>query len=445
MGRLVVQSDIILSVDWLGLSLRLPKPPTDIEGYQWREYSATNVWGKRLILYTDEGDKVCTLLYEPRSSIINSKAALVEIENQWLYHGAGPFYILDVLSKAVFYEILGISRVDLAVDFCPDETQAQVIEGLASGQYYVGGKRNGSGFWSTNNSSWLAQRWQPKRIPHCQSWGHKTSAIKWKLYYKTKELADAGCGRFLDKPYIVDMWRMANFDIKNVWRLEVSIKHGNAYEFDGFRLDLASIRDSRADIFRSLYQNRFQIRKNEGHKDRSNDKIINFLDIDKVPLKVGSAPAKRSTEHNGRITLLRQLVKSLDDEQVLLDKQSREAVLEHMQKIIRRDGLQNYFYAMVGMFFEEYREDIEVRANQRWAVRDALAVPHDGLKGSHAVEDRTLELPKRNNAMGLTPNDKFDEQQTDAQLKWQREFVKSLWPDKKQQNPDWKLNFDSEK
>jgi hypothetical protein len=48
---------------------------------------------------------------------------------------------------------------------------------------------------------WVPEMWRGE-VPYDQSWGHKTTDIKWKLYYKTKELRDNAGGNTYDKPYI---------------------------------------------------------------------------------------------------------------------------------------------------------------------------------------------------------------------------------------------------
>lgn len=354
---------MLLSIDWLGLTLRTTSTPLPIAGHQWREYSATNVWAKRRVLWSDEGDRVCTLLSEPRSTTIKSNMALLEIDNEWLYHGAGTEAILEKLATSFFFEVVGISRLDLALDFCPTEEQAEIIDKLARGDAYVMGKQNGSDFWSVNTNKKLNPMWLGRPIRHQTSWGHKTSSIRWKLYYKTKELLDAGGGQFMVKPYIVDQWRARDMDISNVWRLEVSLHHLNDYNLYGQRIDLDVLKYQRASIFISLFNSRFKVRENEGHKDKTNDKVIDFLPIENLGSYIKKRPAKTMREHNGRITLLRHLAKSLEDEHIYLDTQSREAVLDHMSKIIRRDHLQNYFYVMVGKWFEEYANGVREHAS----------------------------------------------------------------------------------
>lgn len=366
--------ELLLNCDWLGLSLHIAGDPKPVEGYIWREYTATNVWNKRRVLWTENGDRVLTLLSEPRSAIISSSAALCEIENEWLYRGGGHRRILDVLEKSVFFNITGISRLDLAVDFCPTEAQKEVIFGLAVGEYYIGGKSNHLPWWAKVRNDKLHPMWNGKNIPYDQSWGHKTTDIKWKLYYKTKELLDAGGGKFMMKPYIVDQWRMHGMDIRNVWRVEVSVRKCNNYLLYGNRLNLGQIEANFEELFRQLYQSRFQVKLNEGHKDRTNDKIITFLPIDKIFYTLQKRETENERQHNGRITLMRHLVQSLDDEQVLLDKVSRENVYNHIYQIIERDNLNNYFQVMTGDYFEEWvaKKDLEAADSEIYSVEKPI-------------------------------------------------------------------------
>ena len=89
---------------------------------------------------------------------------------------------------------------------------------------------------------WVPEMWRGE-VPYDQSWGHKTTDIKWKLYYKTKELRDNAGGSTYDKPYIVDMWRDVGLDESNVWRLEVAFHNANRFEFEGERLSYSASRD----------------------------------------------------------------------------------------------------------------------------------------------------------------------------------------------------------
>lgn len=340
---------LLLNVDWLALSVRFHvRDFRPIQGeHYFIDYTGTNVWRKRRIYYNKYAEKVATLLYEPISSIIDQRAGLLEVANQWLYCGRSPKAIIEDIRQSRPFDVVGISRCDLAVDYNPTAEQRTIAEQLACGDCYVGGKRNGSSFWSVVNCQLLADIYQGKKICHCQSWGHKTTSVKWKLYYKSKELADDLGGKAMAKPYILDCWHEAGLEQNDVWRLEVSIKHCNQLYFRGEPITFETMCKYPTELYKALYTERFSVRRNEGHADRSNDTLVEFLPVGAAG-GIRVAPPHGTTKRNGRISLLRHLVQSLDSEEVLLDDGSRENVLWHVQEIVERDGLDNYFKAMAG-------------------------------------------------------------------------------------------------
>lgn len=352
----------LLHCDWLGLSLRLTAPVREAPaGYKWCRYEPTNVWYSRWVLYTEEGDKVFSLLFNPRQSIIKSDAALFEVANEWFYHGLGESGCLNLLSAVTGFVIVGISRLDLAVDFVPDKLRAAYIKRLADGRLYVGGKRNGTCFWSVVKDEKMPAMWQG-RIPHCISWGHKTTDVRWKLYYKTKELRDAMGNKGWSKPYIVDCWREAGFDIMNVWRLEVSIHNCNNIEFMGEALSYYAYRHNDIRLFMAFYTSRFVVRRNQGHKDRSNDAQVNFLPIGKLRKAVKGIVRDVTTKRNARLTLVRHLIEDVEKEEVMLSDTARESVLDTLGKVVEHDGLEKYFVMVKNEQLESWVEWLRVKA-----------------------------------------------------------------------------------
>lgn len=342
---------IPLSTDWFALSIRLGGEELRTPAHHHWEISeiGTNVWGKRSILYNEYGEKVLTLLSKPKSILIDSSMALVEVANEWLYHGIGVHGALLKLKWAVPYEVVGLSRLDLAVDFNPNKVLARTIKGLAIGALSVGMKQNGSGFWSVNHDDWMPEMWRDKRIQHDMNWGHKESDVKWKLYYKSKELKDAVGGKGWDKPYIVDMWKDAKLDPFNVWRLEVSIKRCNKLMFLGEPLNVEAWRQHTVDIWNSLYESRFQVYA----AGKSKKRPVPFL-----PHGEGSAIRCRKYEgdrvSSARTGLLRQLVKSLESDEVRLDAPTRKDVLSTIDGIVRRDNLFRYFEGMTSIKYDDW-------------------------------------------------------------------------------------------
>jgi len=354
---------LLLNVDWLALSVRFHvKEFKPIGGeHSFVDYTGTNVWRKRRIFYNKYAEKVATLLYEPISSIIDQRAGLLEVANQWLYCGRSPNAIIEDIRQSRPFDVLGMSRCDLAVDYNPTDYQRIVVEQLGKGECYVGGKRNGSAFWSVVKNGLLSDIYQGKTICHCQSWGHKTTNVKWKLYYKSKELVDDMAGRTFAKPYILDCWKEAGLDRRDVWRLEVSMKHCNQLYYNGEPISYEVMCKHPTELFKALYTERFSVRANEGHADKSNDQLIDFLPVGRNG-GIRVAPPRGSTKRNGRISLLRHLVQSLDSEEVLLDDDSREGVLEHVKLIVERDALQDYFKVMVGDDLYTWVEMMRVKA-----------------------------------------------------------------------------------
>lgn len=353
---------IPLSVDWLALTLRLnSRIGSAPAGHTWAFYSGTNVWNSRWCLYNDYGEKVFTILFQPKSHVIASDCALFEVANEWLYHGLGITGVLGLLRQCCDFDILGISRFDLAADFNPSTRQAGVIKSLARGDCYVQKKQNRVPWWQSMTDPWVPEMWRGE-VPFDQSWGHKTTDIKWKLYYKTKELRDNAGGSTYDKPYIVDMWRDVGLEENNVWRLEVAVHNANRFEFMGERLTFDKLMHSGSDLFQSLYTSRFTIRARQGHVDRSNDRTIPFLPVGAIRGQFKCRPSETIAEHNGSLTLLRHLTTDIMTEQVLLNEPVRESLLSTIEVILERDGLERYFRSIVGDDFDNWKEWVRVQA-----------------------------------------------------------------------------------
>lgn len=352
-----------VSIDWLGVSLFTEESrPKLWEGMRWVVQSQTNVWGLRMIAVNEDAEKVFTWLAEPRSSIIDRRAALLEVANEWLYHGITPQLILHRLQEVNHIAVVGVSRIDLCVDFECLDRHYEVIMGLNTEKYYVGGKLNGSGFWSVSSDRRMAERWHGIRCPHCKSWGHKRSDVKWKLYYKWKELCEAAGAIGFEKPYIVEMWVSRGMMPQNVWRLEVSIKQLSHLTYNGQPITLDDVLTCPDVHFWSLYKSRFTIREDQGHKDRTNDRIVDFLEVNIVAGTTRCRVYGSDHQRNGCISLLRKLVLSVEDDAVLRADDMREFVFAQVGELCRMRHLFAYMSAMVGMSFDEWVEAKRVQA-----------------------------------------------------------------------------------
>lgn len=360
-------NDIPLFVDWLAVSLQLQFDKEEIDvlpiaGCSVVEQTPTNIWKRRALIINEHGDKMLTVLWSPKSSIIHRASALLEVANEWLYHGRGASTMVREFVEVNNAVIIGVSRVDLAADFVMTPERERVVFGLADWSMYVAGKRSGSSFWSSSNDFRLPERYRGKSIPHCQSWGHKTSGVKWKLYYKWKELCEAAGSVGWEKTYIVDEWNKIGMPPEEVWRLEVSIKHCNGLMKDGFHLTYDKVMADAIDVYRALYCERFVVREDQGHKDRTNDKVVPFLPINGFRSCVRCSVPVADQPRNAATSLLRQLVKSLDELPILCDERLREGVMWQIENICTSQHLVGYASAIVDKDIWTWIEDKRVEA-----------------------------------------------------------------------------------
>lgn len=367
--------------DWLAWSLVDCEPPADdVQRVRWQHggnnyvaerAAGTAVWLHRWLAFNaDTADKVATILMQPKSRLFRADAGLLEVANEWLYHGIGWEGIAAAMRHQFGGKRIAVSRWDYAYDFTPSPEQAATIRALAQEQMYVQGKRSGVTWWQNLGQAAPAV-WQG-RCPHCLSWGHKTTAVRWKLYYKSLELAVPAMRELpdgskvpawvaWDKPYIVDKWRAAGLDVRNVWRVEVSVKHGKSLQADGNAVPCVMDWVTMNRIAGSLYRERFIVRRNQHHADRSNDERVPFIMVGRT-MDVRATRYEDGEPRNARITLLRQLIKALETPEVYLSDNSREWVIAHVLAMVEADHLGEYCRRMLGADVYSFVEAIRCKS-----------------------------------------------------------------------------------
>lgn len=299
--RDVRESDVIVSCDWFSLSCVASSPfikrPCQVPvGWSVIEMSGTAVWKNRFFIMDAEGNKVATILTTPKSSIIDERRVVVEIANQWLYHEDFR-KVTDVVLASMPLSITGVNRVDLCGDFNMTARQYAVFRMLQDGTAYLKGVRRGT--------DWHESRRRVKEA-HQLSWGGKDSVFHWKMYYKYKELHEGGIES--SKPYIENMWREEGLDVKHVWRLEVSVTSSNSLvEIQNEKhMQFFDWYERRAEVYNSLYRDKFVIRENQGHTDSRNDPQVWFFLPDEMLgkeklLKYGKANTMRESDSERRV------------------------------------------------------------------------------------------------------------------------------------------------
>ncbi len=353
----------LTNCDWLSFSVLMT--PTERErlegftltqphGYILREYGNTNIYAHRAILHTPDGEKVLTLLWQPYSKVLHPDSLFVEVANKLLYYDYS--HVLELLKQIHPYQWQSLSRFDICTDFQPTAHQLQTISWLSSGKAYVQGKREGSQFHD------YKQGQQVDKVPRCMSWGSPYTAVKFKLYNKTKEIfeLDANGRRWCNKPYIAAAWRQAGInDQFDVWRLEASITGASSFQWYGARLDWDT---TRPEIYMPLYydlvQSRFVIRKNEGHTNKRYDKIIPFLEIPADGLeRLRKMPPTGERHIHELAGTIRALVKELDKPEVQASRATALPLLATLGTIIDASKLNGYFARVMDKPFDQWKTD----------------------------------------------------------------------------------------
>lgn len=251
---------MISKVDISKLRLNLPKL------FSFQKFKGTSQYRIRYCIYDFFKHKFLTILMRPVNDMIDARSIFVEVANEYLYNGR--LYEVEPFIRRLFpCDFNNISRLDLACDFEPRVRQQQIIKGLFNGNYRVQNKHEGSDWWKGD------------RQPNQLNWGSHKSQFRWKLYDKSRELKVGT--KEPEKPYIINEWIAAEFDIRFVWRLEVSITGCSKFNLFGDKLWLNTIimPDVYVRIFIEMLERRFIVKKQENHSRKSNDKTFVFIDL----------------------------------------------------------------------------------------------------------------------------------------------------------------------
>lgn len=215
----------VLSIDWLSVFCiyagegNIWEPVDSTEFSYKQETFGTRCFSRfhRVRIANAEGgwDEFAEVQSIPYSSILPPYAIIVRFVNRVLY--MPDFWeITNRFLSLNHIEVRGISRIDICADMnqfaCIDPLA--LIEGFAAKKFRHIGRGVGS-------LAFDHRVYNGQYGVHYTglTFGTHSSDAHVYLYNKTFELDTQG-----DKPWIKDRWRHVGLDIRNVWRLEVSIK-----------------------------------------------------------------------------------------------------------------------------------------------------------------------------------------------------------------------------
>lgn len=243
-----------ISVDWLQLFCHttIALLPGNFVGKSLRIYNVEDTGNSTQVFSTVYTIKrqdypVATLCLRPKSSVIDSRACTLKLENRVLYHQGFIELLFDVI-YALQLEYKGVTRLDLAYDcnILSDGTEVSkfLYDCVFSPCNQVGHTyRKGSRKMTINCNRGAATGAEITAL----RWGSRSSAVCAYAYNKSLEMIEQKI-----KPWIVDTWeknglvhqvydkwnklseKQQQFKISNglssdylkrsVWRFEISIK-----------------------------------------------------------------------------------------------------------------------------------------------------------------------------------------------------------------------------
>lgn len=157
---------------------------------------------------------MATISWCPKRSNVCETNASIKLSNNLLYTNQWHFILGDILN-ALGWSLKGITRVDIACDL------NHFLHGVRPEcfvQRYIKGRNSSYIRCGSNKFSLYGEKFaKGTRIDYIR-WGSRSSGVCTYLYNKSKELREQKY-----KPWIIDRWRSAGLDIKNVWRVEFSI------------------------------------------------------------------------------------------------------------------------------------------------------------------------------------------------------------------------------
>lgn len=347
-----------VNCDWLAFSVHLQEPEPEImcpDGLRIELCQGNNVFEHRAMVFDGRGAKYMTLLWKPYSKVLPANLMTCQIANEFLYlpAGQGIKWAFNDLKQIVDCTFNAVGRVDICVDFEGSNERMDFIKHLNSGHYYAQHKSEGSTWWHE-----VAEGDYKHKQLHCLTWGSTKSEIKVKLYHKSREQGLIG-GDQPEKPWIVDEWKEAGLDIKNVWRLEFSLSGAGQLRYKGQPITLENVSDEQwiLNVLCELYNNRFITRinqgKRQGHKNNDTRVYLFQLPPRAAGLKWAVASGK-DHEVPASVTLLRSMMRQIDNPVVMSHRPTFEAYATTILQIVQDHKLSGYFLRTYEAEAEQY-------------------------------------------------------------------------------------------
>lgn len=347
-----------VNLDWLQYSVHLREPEPEIlcpEGYRIELCQGNNIFEHRALVFDSRGAKYLTLLWKPYSKVLPSNLMTVQVANEYLYlmSGEGVKWSFRDVQQIVDCTFNAIGRIDICVDWEGSSERDEFLRHLNSGHYYAQHKSEGSNWWHE-----VEKDGHKRKQLHCLTWGSQKSEIKVKVYHKSREQGLIG-GDEPEKPWIVREWKANEMNIRNVWRLEFSLSGAGQLRYKGQPITLDNVASEKwcLDVLCELYHNRFVTRINQGRRQghHNNDTRVYLFPFPTRSAGLAWAdPKGRDYELPASITLLRSMMRQIDNPAVMASKLTFEEYATTILHIIQNHKLDGYFIRTYEQCPDEY-------------------------------------------------------------------------------------------
>lgn len=350
-----------VNCDWLQYSVHLRDPEPEImcpDGLRIELCQGNNIFEHRALVFNASGSKYLTLLWKPFSKVLPANLMSVQVANEYLYLGGqGVLWSFQDLQKIVECTFNAIGRLDICCDFEGSEERTRFLSHINSGHYYVQHKSEGSAWWHEVNDG----RGTRKQL-HCLTWGSQKSEIKVKVYHKSREQGLINSDQ-PEKPWIIQEWKLNGMDIHNVWRLEFSLSGAGQLRYKGEPIRLEHVADSQwlLDVLCELYHARFVTRIAQGRRTghHNNDERIYLFPFPKHSAGIKWAePKGRDYELPAAITLLRSMMRQVDNPAVMSAKPTFQDYAGTILNLIDNHKLHGYFVRTYERDPQEYFSEL---------------------------------------------------------------------------------------
>lgn len=256
----------VLNVDWLCLSLRGNHRQTSFS------YSLIPNEERKSRLFSEffdleyNNEHIAVIEACPKTPMLAKDLFLLKFDNHILYRPNLYDFVNDLLLSCQ-WRLNNINRFDICADFNTFSNNIHpqhVISNLFSGEWHRKGDRKAVFYgadahaidklYTTKSGAKVAYFNKETNFDHSKLTGYRagtrSSAVCLYIYNKSVELQ-----RVKDKPYIKNIWRKADFDVSNVWRLEFSL-HGKY--FNNLSLEILKP-GGLSSLFADLVSNYFDI------------------------------------------------------------------------------------------------------------------------------------------------------------------------------------------